>query len=150
MNLLSRKRGTNLVGFSFHGNDCIYRNHQHHHSNSGKHRRTQILITKEQKINKNQYYWCVMEWAYKPRHLCVGTYLPQEVKGQDNLQRCWPNHVDIGDEVHKTLCIYRHQIHNLSNSGCSSGSIGNDQGLDKIKENIINHYTTIIFFFFFN
>ncbi len=26
-----------------------------------------------------------MEWALKPRH-GVGTYLPQEVKGQDNLQ----------------------------------------------------------------
>ncbi len=85
-----------------------------------------------------------MECALKPRH-GVGTYLPQEVKGQDNLQRCWPNHVDIGDEVHKTLSIYRHQIHNLSDSGCSSGSIGNDQGLDK-KENITNYYSTIFIF----
>lgn len=61
----------------------------------------------------------------------VVTHLPQEVEGQDDLQRCRPDHVDVGDEVHETLSVYGHKIHNLSYCGCSPCSVGNDQCLNK-------------------
>lgn len=60
------------------------------------------------------------------------THLPQEVEGQDDLQRCRPDHVDVGDEVHETLSVDGHEIHDLSYSWCSPCSICNDQSLDKI------------------
>lgn len=75
-------------------------------------------------------------WAKRP-NFCEITHLPQEVKGQNDLQRSWPDHVDVGDEVHETLSVYRHEIHNLSYGGCSPGGVGNDQSLTKMNR---QHY----------
>lgn len=49
-------------------------------------------------------------------NVVVTTHLPQEVEGQDDLQRCRPDHVDVGDEVHETLSVDGHEIHDLSYS----------------------------------
>lgn len=52
----------------------------------------------------------------KRTNVVVTTHLPQEVEGQDDLQRCRPDHVDVGDEVHETLSVDGHEIHDLSYS----------------------------------
>lgn len=54
---------------------------------------------------------------------------PQEIECQRNLQRSRPQHVDVCREIHKTLCIDRHQIHNFTNGRLFARGIRHDHCL---------------------
>lgn len=44
-------------------------------------------------------------------------YLPQQIDGEDDLERSRPNHIDVGRQVHEPLRVHRHQVDDFPHGG---------------------------------
>lgn len=74
----------------------------------------QILHRSEQQV-------CVVTESQKqqlpkPEQETHNAHLPQQVQCHYHLERGRPDHVYISSQVHESLSIHRHQIHNLTHS----------------------------------
>lgn len=80
----------------------------------------------------------------------TSSHLPEEVKRQDDLKRCRPDHIDVRDQVHEALCVYRHEVYDFSHCRCAASSVRNHQRLKKNPANQKGYtvkYQNVFFFF---
>lgn len=59
----------------------------------------------------------------------TASHLPEEVKRQDDLEGRRPDHVDVRDQVHETLCVDRHEVHDFSDRRRAASRVRNHQRL---------------------
>ena len=54
---------------------------------------------------------------------------PEVVQAHAHLEWCGPQHVQVGRQFHESLCVRRHQVHNLSDRRFLSRCVTQLQGL---------------------
>ena len=80
----------------------------------------------------------------------VWTYLPEEIKCQNNLKWSRPQHVEESGKIHEPLCVHRHQVDYLSHRRWALGSISYHKRLQNNdlgggRDNFTQHCNKIIF-----
>lgn len=82
----------------------------------------------------------------QPRQETHKAHPPQQVQGHDHLERGRPDHVYVSSQVHESLSIHRHQIHNLTHCRslpsriCDNKCLCVDKNEKQLKhEDTLNH-----------